>query len=199
MKIYTRTGDEGTTGLFGGDRVTKDDPRIAAYGTVDETNAVLGMARAHLRSDDLSDVPADAPFGGTLDDVLRRIQEELFTVGADLATPVGSKPVVPRVEAAHVEQIEAEIDVFQEELPDLKQFILPGGAPGGATLHAARTTCRRAERLAVRAEREAEGTINHQALVYLNRLSDLFFVLARWANHRIGEREDRWTPDGNAS
>jgi cob(I)alamin adenosyltransferase len=198
MKIYTRTGDEGTTGLFGGDRVQKDSPRIAAYGTVDEINAQLGVARAHLRSRNLGDAPEEAPFGGSLAEVLRRLQEELFTVGADLATPVGSKPVVPRIGASHVERIEQEIDAFQAELPELKQFILPGGVPGGAALHAARTTCRRAERLAVRAEAEAEGEINHQALVYLNRLSDLFFVLARWANHRIGEKEDRWAPDGSA-
>ena len=190
MKIYTRTGDEGTTGLFGGDRVQKDHPRIAAYGTVDEVNALVGTARAHLRSAPLEDTPAGLPF----DEILRRLQEELFTVGADLATPVGAKPVVPRIEDAHVEHLEADIDAFQEDLPALKQFILPGGAPGGATLHSARTVCRRAERLAVRAEAADAEQVNHRALVYLNRLSDLFFVLARWVNQQTGEREDRWSP-----
>ena len=187
MKIYTRTGDEGTTGIFGGDRVPKDHPRIAAYGTVDETNSLVGLARAHLRA------AQDDTSPGRLDEVLRRLQEHLFTVGADLATPVGSKPVVPRIEEAHVKQLEADIDAFQQELPELKQFILPGGTPGGAALHAARTVCRRAERLAVRAE-AAEGHLNRHALIYLNRLSDLFFVLARWANRQAGEREDRWSP-----
>ena len=195
MKIYTRTGDEGTTGLFGGGRVQKDHPRIAAYGTVDETNSLVGMARAHLRSLDAEETPA----GISLDALLRHLQEDLFTVGADLATPVGSKPVVPRIEGAHVEQLETHIDAFQRELPELKQFILPGGAPGGATLHAARTTCRRAERLAVRAEAEDEEALNHHALVYLNRLSDLFFVLARWTNRQAGEHEDRWSPEGTPS
>jgi cob(I)alamin adenosyltransferase len=192
MKIYTRTGDDGSTGLFGGDRVPKDDPRIAAYGTVDETNSLVGVARAHLSA---ADAEADAPAGRSrLDDVLGRLQENLFTVGADLATPLDSKPVVPRIEAAHVERLEADIDAFQNELPELKQFILPGGAPGGATLHTARTVCRRAERLTVRAEAEGDASINPHAAVYLNRLSDLLFVLARWANLRAGAREDRWSP-----
>lgn len=189
MKIYTRTGDEGTTGLFGGDRVPKDHPRIAAYGTVDEVNSLVGLARAHLRPVDTEPPPG----GERLDDVLRRLQEELFTLGADLATPLGSKPVVPRIEETHVKRLEADIDAFQEELPELKHFILPGGAPGGATLHTVRTVCRRAERLAVRAE-EATDPINRQAVIYLNRLSDLFFVLARWANRQAGVREDRWAP-----
>jgi cob(I)alamin adenosyltransferase len=192
VKIYTRTGDEGTTGLFGGDRVQKDDPRIDAYGTVDETNSLIGVARAHLNAADAS--AENAPGDRRLDDVLRRLQEELFIVGADLATPTGSKPVVPRIDDAHVDQLEADIDAFEEDLPDLKQFILPGGAPSGASLHNARTVCRRAERLAVRAEAADENHVNHHVLVYLNRLSDLLFVLARWTNRQIGVREDRWSP-----
>ncbi|PSQ85093.1 MAG: ATP:cob(I)alamin adenosyltransferase [Bacteroidetes bacterium QS_1_65_9] len=141
MKIYTRTGDDGSTDLFGGERVPKDDPRIAAYGTVDEANSLVGLARAHLDAENAAAAPPPAG-DSSLDDVLGRLQEDLFTVGADLATPLGSKPVVPRVEAAHVERLETDIDVFDEELPELKQFILPGGARGGATLHAARTVCR---------------------------------------------------------
>jgi len=194
MKIYTRTGDDGSTDLFGGERVPKDDPRIAAYGTVDEANSLVGLARAHLDAENAAAAPPPAG-DSSLDDVLGRLQEDLFTVGADLATPLGSKPVVPRVEAAHVERLETDIDVFDEELPELKQFILPGGARGGATLHAARTVCRRAERLTVRTEEaEGEADVNHHVAVYLNRLGDLLFVLARVANRRAGAREDRWSP-----
>lgn len=182
-KIYTRTGDEGTTSLFGGERVNKGHPRIDAYGTVDETNSLIGLARAHL---------ADRPGANRLDPVLQRLQEELFILGADLATPDDAKSVVPRVAATHVEQLEADIDAFDEELPPLKNFILPGGTPGAATLHAARTTCRRAERLTVKAT--SLEPINEQAAIYLNRLSDLLFVLARWANRQDGMREDTWTP-----
>lgn len=182
-KIYTRTGDEGTTALFGGKRVTKSHPRIDAYGTVDETNSALGMARALLNDTDGMD---------RLDPVLGRLQEELFILGADLATPNDAKSAVPRVEASHVEQLEADIDAFSEDLDPLKNFILPGGIPGAATLHAARTTCRRAERLTVKAL--SQEPLNEQAAIYLNRLSDLLFVLARWANRQNGVREDTWSP-----
>ncbi len=188
-KIYTRTGDEGTTSLFGGGRIEKQHPRIAAYGTVDETNAHLGMARAHLSA-------AAAPRGEEQDQlasVLQRLQEELFVLGADLATPTGAKPVVPRIQAAHVEQLEHDIDRLQEALPPLRHFILPGGTPGAAALHVARTVCRRAERRALEAHR---GTsLNEQALVYLNRLSDLLFVLARAANRQAAVKEPTWSPD----
>lgn len=182
-RIYTRTGDDGTTSLFGGDRVEKGNPRIEAYGTVDETNSVVGLARAHL---------AGEPGEERLDPLLGDLQEELFVLGADLATPMDAKPVVPRIQEEHVTQLEEHIDTFDEELPPLKQFILPGGTPAGATLHSARTVCRRAERLIVRAS--ASTAVNEQAIAYLNRLSDLFFVLARWANKEAGVREDRWSP-----
>lgn len=181
-KIYTRTGDDGTTSLFGGNRVRKEHPRIDAYGTVDETNSTVGQARAHL---------ADQPGEERLDPVLADVQEELFVVGADLATPMDSKPVVPRIEEEHVVAVESRIDEFDAELAPLEQFILPGGAPAGATLHSARTICRRAERRTV--EASASVSINRQAVVYLNRLSDLLFVLARWANKQAGVREDRWS------
>ena len=182
-KIYTRTGDEGTTSLFGGERVNKSHPRIDAYGTVDETNSLIGLARAHLE---------ERPGFERLDPVLQRLQEELFILGADLATPDEAKSIVPRIEAAHVEQLEADIDRFSEELDPLQNFILPGGTPGAATLHTARTTCRRAERLTVKAT--SLEPVNQQATTYLNRLSDLLFVLARWANRQDGVREDTWSP-----
>ncbi len=185
MKIYTRTGDAGTTAVFGGDRVRKDHPRIEAYGTVDEANSLLGLARAHLSAGD--DASAER-----LDAVLGQLQEELFVLGADLATPVGARPVVPRITEDHVERLEALIDDLERDLPDLKHFILPGGAPAGAVLHVARTTCRRAERLVVRAGEAVE--INAHAQVYLNRLSDLLFVAARWSNRQAGTREDVWQP-----
>jgi cob(I)alamin adenosyltransferase len=183
-KIYTRTGDEGTTSLFGGERVTKSHPRIDAYGTVDETNSLIGLARAHLD---------EQPGYDRLDSVLQRLQEELFILGADLATPEESKSVVPRIAAPHVEHLETDIDAFSETLEPLKNFILPGGTPGAATLHTARTTCRRAERLAVSAA--SLEPINEQTTTYLNRLSDLLFVLARWANRQAGVREDTWAHD----
>ncbi len=194
-KIYTRTGDEGTTSLFGGGRVPKDHPRIDAYGTVDETNSHVGMARALL---------SEGAASGRLRDVLGRLQEELFILGADLATPSDAKPVVPRIGAEHVQQIEADIDAFDEKLPALKHFILPGGTPAASALHVARTVCRRAERLAVEAADPnarggSEGSVNMQAAIYLNRLSDLLFVLARAANHEAGEREDTWRPAATPS
>src|SRR6056297_3686624 len=135
-RIYTRTGDDGTTSLFGGERVGKGNARIDAYGTVDETNSFVGMARSHLEGE---------PGVERLDPVLGSIQEELFILGADLATPTDAKPVVPRVKESHVESVEKRIDEFDAELTPLKNFVLPGGAPAAATLHTARTVCRRAE------------------------------------------------------
>ncbi|MFB6247522.1 MAG: cob(I)yrinic acid a,c-diamide adenosyltransferase [Salinibacter sp.] len=183
-RIYTRTGDDGTTSLFGGERVGKGNARIDAYGTVDEANSVVGLARSHLR---------DQPGAERLDPVLDDVQEELFVVGADLATPVDSKPLVPRVEDDHVSRVEDRIDSFDADLAPLKSFVLPGGSPAGASLHSARTICRRAERLVVQAS--ASTPINETTKVYLNRLSDLLFVLARWANKQAGVREDTWEPD----
>jgi cob(I)alamin adenosyltransferase len=183
-RIYTRTGDDGTTSLFGGERVGKGNDRIDAYGTVDETNSVVGLARSHLR---------DQPGAERLDPVLGDVQEELFVVGADLATPVDAKPLVPRIEEKHVDRVEDRIDAFDAELDPLESFVLPGGSPAGASLHSARTICRRAERLVVQAS--ASTPINEKTKVYLNRLSDLLFVLARWANKQAGVREDKWVPD----
>lgn len=187
-KIYTRTGDDGTTSLFGGERVGKGNARIDAYGTVDEANSFVGLARAHLTGE---------PGADRLDDVLQEVQETLFILGADLATPSDAKPVVPRITASHIEDIEERIDSFDAELPPIKNFVLPGGTPAAATLHTARTTCRRAERLVVQAS--ASTPVNKEAMAYLNRLSDLLFVLARWANRQAGVREDVWKPDGAAT
>lgn len=181
MKIYTRTGDKGTTGLFGGDRVSKAEARISAYGTVDETNSFLGLARAHL---------TDALFASATQQ-LARIQDELFVVGADLATPLEAKPFVPRITEPFIKALETDIDCLENDLPPLKQFILPTGIPGAATLHIARTVCRRAERLAVDAASAEE--LNPLVLQYLNRLSDLLFVMARWVNLKAGVGDTAWT------
>jgi cob(I)alamin adenosyltransferase len=184
MKIYTKTGDDGETGLFGGPRVRKNCPRIEAYGTVDELNAVVGMVRAQSLSADQR-LPAD------LDGLLARIQNELFDLGAQLATPDPAKFGIAGATEAHVAALEGEIDRYEAELEPLKQFILPGGTPAAAALHLARTVCRRAERCTVTlAETE---TISPGAVIYLNRLSDLLFVLARAANRRAGVADVPWT------
>lgn len=183
MKVYTRTGDDGTTALFGGDRVAKTHPRIAAYGTVDEANASLGLARSLLRN---------APGADRADPILDRIQQELFVLGGDLASPQETKYPVPRIIAEHVARLEQEIDGLEEDLPALKHFILPGGTPGGAALHVARTVARRAERHTVELGKQEE--VNDHAARYLNRLSDFLFVLARWVNHRADEPESVWVP-----
>jgi len=184
MKIYTRTGDTGTTALFGGDRVGKNHPRIEAYGTVDETNAYLGLARSLLEHQ---------PGAVRLEPLLARLQDELFILGADLATPSESRAVVPRIDQAHITRLEEAIDAFEADLPPLKHFILPGGTSVAGMLHVARTVCRRAERLTVAAS--AEEAISLEATIYLNRLSDLLFVLARWVNRQAGIEEAAWKPN----
>jgi cob(I)alamin adenosyltransferase len=176
MKIYTKTGDSGQTGLFGGQRVAKDSLRVQAYGTVDECNATLGVARA-------------AGFDLALDAMLATVQNQLFVVGADLATP-GESANIPRVGDEEVGQLEGWIDALEAELEPLRQFILPGGTQGAAQLHLARTTCRRAERCVV--SLAEEEPINAQLLTYLNRLSDFLFVAARVANARAGVGDVPW-------
>lgn len=183
MKIYTRTGDTGETALFSGSRVSKHHPRIQAYGTVDETNAIIGMARAHI-------VGVEA--AAALDHMLGRIQNELFVVGADLATPSEARASVPRIGASHVLVLEQDIDRLDADLPELKKFILPGGHPAAAALHVARTVCRRAERETV-AGVEEHG-LSRDVVVYLNRLSDFLFVAARWANRSAGLADVTWIP-----
>jgi cob(I)alamin adenosyltransferase len=181
-KIYTRRGDDGSTGLFGGPRVRKDDLRVAAYGEVDELNSALGLAREELLDPTQRDILA----------VVDALQSELFTLGAELATPQAEKAPreVPRIRAEMVARMEQEIDRFTSELPEMRQFILPGGSRPGAALHLCRTVCRRAERKAVELAREESAP--SQVLAYLNRLSDLLFVLARAANLRAGGREIPW-------
>ncbi|MFW6023199.1 MAG: cob(I)yrinic acid a,c-diamide adenosyltransferase [Myxococcota bacterium] len=181
MKIYTKTGDRGTTGLFGGDRVSKTHGRVRAYGEVDELNAVLGVARAAL--------PSAATDTGEL---LQSIQSDLFDVGAELATTAAraAKGDLPLLTDAAVERLEQEIDAHEAPLEPLTSFVLPGGAPAAAHLHVARTVCRRAER-AVTALGEAEA-VRGEVLRYLNRLSDLLFVLARGANHEAGVADVPW-------
>ncbi|MER3522887.1 MAG: ATP:cob(I)alamin adenosyltransferase [Ignavibacteria bacterium] len=180
MKIYTKTGDKGDTSLFGGQRVPKDALRIEAYGTVDELNSVLGIVRADNHDEQF-------------DEILEEIQNELFDLGADLATPrsVPAKAIT-RIEARHAARLEKVIDKLETELKPLRTFILPGGSPVAARLHFARTVCRRAERAVVRLSRNED--IGQAVTVYLNRLSDLLFVLARCANHRAGIPEMKWKP-----
>ena len=179
MKIYTKTGDSGDTGLFGGPRVAKDAPRIEAYGTVDELNSVLGVVRSH-----------DAP--GPIDELLARIQNELFNLGAQLATPNPSAHQTSLIGPAHIAGLEAAIDHWEAGLEPLKQFILPGGMPAGAALHLARTVCRRAERRLVTLMHGSVEPIAEDLLIYLNRLSDLLFVLARAVNHLGGSGDVPW-------
>ena len=181
MPIYTRTGDEGLTALVGGERVRKSTLRVAAYGTVDEANSALGLARGLL--------PGEL---AELDGLLDRLQRGLFELGSDLATLKNSpaERYVERLDEGDVAELEAEIDRLEAELPPLKLFVLPGGHPAAAALHLARTVVRRAEREAVAlAEHE---WVNPAALKYLNRLSDLLFVLARYVNHRLGVEEPIW-------
>jgi len=177
MKIYTKTGDTGETSLYGGQRVLKDVIRVETYGTVDECNAVLGLAVGAIE-----DAEAKA--------IVTRIQGELFEVGADLATPLERGETVPRVRPEETAALETEIDRFEEELDPLRLFILPGGSAGGAFLHQARAVCRRAERHSVTLE--AAEAINPEVGRYLNRLSDHLFVLARLVNHRAGAPETKW-------
>lgn len=178
MKIYTRTGDKGETGLGSGDRVSKASVRLHAYGTVDELNAILGVAIA-------------SGLDSRLEQAVDRIQRELFVLGADLALPITAEARRSvRVGEDLVAALERDIDEWQAELPPLKHFILPGGARGVAMLHLARTVCRRGERWV--AELQTVEAINEYALQYLNRLSDWLFVAARVANVRAGIAETRW-------
>ncbi|MDH4071338.1 MAG: cob(I)yrinic acid a,c-diamide adenosyltransferase [Ignavibacteria bacterium] len=178
MKIYTRRGDEGETGLFGGQRVPKDDLRIEAYGTVDELNAVLGVAAAGMENSELTRM-------------IGKIQSVLFEIGADLATPVSaSGAAVTRVSAEAAKQVEEWIDHIEQDLDPLKNFILPGGSPSAARLHHARTVCRRAERRVVTLS--GREKISKGVIVFLNRLSDFLFVLAREENRRSGTGELPW-------
>jgi cob(I)alamin adenosyltransferase len=187
-KIYTRTGDDGTTALVGGARRDKFDLRVAAYGTVDEVNACIGMARVHT-----------AATLTELDAMLARVQNDLFDLGADLATPEsGEKPEVEplRIVPAQVERLESDIDALNANLSPLRSFVLPGGSPAAAALHLARTVARRAERLMVELSRRPGENVGAEAVKYVNRLSDFFFVAARAANDN-GASDVLWVPGQN--
>lgn len=181
FKIYTRTGDKGDTGLFGGGRVAKDNPRVEAYGDVDELNAVIGMARA-------------VELMPRIDEVLVPVQRDLFGIGAILATPdrekMSEQLVKARIDEERIEELERAIDAGDAELEPLTAFIVPGGTPKAAALHVARTVCRRAERRVVALQSDAD--VPDLVIVYLNRLSDLLFTLARLANKRAGAGEVTW-------
>jgi cob(I)alamin adenosyltransferase len=183
QRIYTKTGDAGDTGLFGGGRVRKSHPRVEAYGAVDELNAVLGRAAVDVDT-------------GSIRERLSLVQFDLFSLGSHLATDVPDgrpQPQLPSLPDARVAEMEAWIDEAEAELPELRSFILPGGSRGGAALHVARTVCRRAERRVV--ELAAGDDVAPSIPVYLNRLSDLLFVLARLENHRTGQPEQPWLPE----
>jgi cob(I)alamin adenosyltransferase len=186
-RIYTKTGDQGQTHLAGGQRVPKDSPRIECYGTVDELNAFVGMACISSAES----VPALVP-------ILQRVQHELFNLGSILATqPEDVHPKQARITEAEVRQLEIEMDRMNADLSPLRSFVLPGGTRLNTELHACRTICRRAERLAVTLEREEK--IPPETVQYLNRLSDAFFVWSRWVNHVLGVPEVLWEPNQSAS
>ena len=180
VKIYTKTGDKGDTGLFGGQRVAKDSLRIEAYGTVDELNSLLGVCRSLIAMKEV-------------DLILEEIQNDLFTLGADLATRATASPAsVQRIQPSDSLRLESHIDYIESRIEPLRSFILPGGNQGAALLHFSRTVCRRAERLVVRLAREEE--IGDQPVIYLNRLSDLLFMMGRWVNALTNTPETKWNP-----
>jgi len=179
VKIYTKTGDDGLTGVLGSKRLRKDDARIEAYGTVDELNAALGVARAH-------DLEASE------NELAARIQDDLFTLGAALADPNPEGPFHNKIGDEHVAALERAIDERVEELSPMRNFILPGGAPAAAQLHLARTVCRRAERLVVHLANLPDEHVPTPLLIYLNRLSDLLFIMARTVNHHSGVADIPW-------
>jgi cob(I)alamin adenosyltransferase len=180
MKIYTRTGDAGGTALFGGTRVSKADPRVAAYGDVDELNACLGTVRAH------------SEVSGDIVELIEQLQKDLFAIGARLADPavkIAERVTKVAVADADIQRLEDWIDRFEAELRPLRRFILPGGSRAGSLLHLSRTVCRRAERQIVAL---GPDQVEPHVLAYVNRLSDLLFVMARAVNHRAGQPEVEW-------
>jgi cob(I)alamin adenosyltransferase len=188
-RVYTRRGDAGETSLAGGQRLPKDDLRIAAYGTIDELNSYVGLARESAR-----ELSAATPALAELAEILLRVQHELFNAGSVLATlPEDIHPRQARITPAETVQLEGEIDRMNESLPPLRSFVLPGGCRLNAELHICRTVCRRAERNCVTLA--ARGEADQDVLKYLNRLSDAFFVWSRWASRRLGVAEILWEPN----
>ncbi len=188
MKIYTKTGDSGTTGLFAGPRVFKDSPRIAAYGSVDELNAILGMA-----------IQALSPDSQHLAQTITQIQSDLFSIGAELATPDPVAQGMCLLPEARTGDLERSIDEMEETLPPLKNFVLPGGCPASAALHWARTVCRRAERDVVHLSQQSGIADCGRIIIYLNRLSDWLFVVARQQNAIAGLPDQPWVRPNPAS
>jgi cob(I)alamin adenosyltransferase len=177
MKIYTKKGDKGNTSLYGGKSIQKNSNRIEAYGTVDELNSVIGMVlTSELTEDGMN--------------ILNEIQHQLFILGADLATLPEKKAKIERIGSTHIQQLEQWIDKLDDKLPALTHFILPGGSAAGASLHMARTVCRRAERKVVALKQD--DPVSDECVIYLNRLSDLLFVMARYENHESGVKETKW-------
>lgn len=192
-RIYTRRGDQGQTSLVGGQRVRKDAARIECYGTIDELNSVVGMAAVST-----ADCLATHPELERLASILRRVQHELFNLGSILATlPEDVHPRQPQITEADVSQLEREMDQMNESLPALRSFVLPGGCRLNAELHLCRTVCRRAERIAVALSHSE--SLPENAITYLNRLSDAFFVWSRWASHKLAAPEVLWEPNEAAS
>ncbi|MCL5267545.1 MAG: cob(I)yrinic acid a,c-diamide adenosyltransferase [Bacteroidetes bacterium] len=193
MKIYTKTGDKGETSLFGSKRISKDDLVIEAYGTVDELNSVIGIVRSLCAEH-------DRPEGneyGLIDGILKRVQQQLFVLGADLASPAEVKSTaLTRISSDDYAFLERSIDEIDSQLPDLKSFVLPGGSKTAAFLHEARTVCRRAERRVVSLKKH--GNTSDATVIYLNRLSDLLFILARYSNKISGDKEILWNPRGES-
>ena len=188
-RIYTKTGDKGQTALVGGKMVSKDSPRIEAYGTIDELNSVIGLLRKANRDEAGPDAAKTK-----LDAILQRVQNELFNLGSLLATlPEDLSDQQPRIEARHVEALEHVIDELNEHLPPLRSFTLPGGGWVSSYLHLARTVCRRAERAVVRLA--AQEPVDAECVRYLNRLSDALYVMGRWNVRERGETEPLWTPE----
>jgi len=183
-RIYTRTGDKGRTRLSTGEEVDKYNPRVEAYGAVDETNACIGLARLHTKND------------GVLDAILERVQNDLFDLGADLAAPERGSPLpweALRIVQGQVDRLEQELDSLNDQLDDLTSFVLPAGSPASAALHLARTVCRRAERTSVYLAQIEGETVSEPVIRYLNRLSDLLFVASRWCNDK-GKADVLWKP-----
>ncbi|MBM3761810.1 MAG: cob(I)yrinic acid a,c-diamide adenosyltransferase [Acidobacteria bacterium] len=186
-RIYTKTGDKGETGLVGGQRVPKDSQRIEVFGTVDELNSFVGLVRISCRENKLDE----------LELIFERVQHELFNLGSVLATlPADLHPNQPRVTKETIEQLERDIDHYNASLPSLRSFVLPGGSRVCAELHVCRTVCRRAERQLVTLSHQDE--VPREALLYLNRLSDAFFVWSRWVNQALGVEEALWQPNKGA-
>jgi cob(I)alamin adenosyltransferase len=197
-QVYTKKGDRGETALVGGQRVAKDDARIDCYGTIDELNSFVGAARQSLIEGATTASPDSAARLNALANTLRRVQHELFNLGSILATlPADVHPKQPRVTEVDIERLEQEMDECQEHLPLLRSFVLPGGSRANADLHVCRTVCRRAERLCVALARQTE--VDPAAVMYLNRLSDAFFVWSRYVVLHLGTGELLWEPDASAT